>query len=296
MKKSKIKIIISSIIIGITVSSSYADSIVTKHPIISSIGVGTILYMGSVTHKARHLSFNLPEVQSFFEKNPSQFNPIAEYVLKTLANPASKVDYDRYRKLAEVMELDKIPPYIPPKVNNPDLLINPEQGKIGSNQLINPIQQSPFSNIIYTPQGKKLDTSTEFPNQIINSWEEYVYAKSQADILAEAMRIAGAGKRPAGYAAHHIVPWDDNRYPVCQDLRDLLSNNHIDINSAENGVYLPTRKVTKNTNEAYHPEIHTNEYYENVYQKLRPHNNDPQSMKDELKDIGQKLKNNKFKY
>lgn len=94
----------------------------------------------------------------------------------------------------------------------------------------------------------------------------------------------------------HIVAWDDNRYPVCQDIRDLLSNNGIGINDAENGVYLPTRKVTKNLNEAYHPEIHTKNYYENVNDVLEKFDGDTQGMKNALKDIGQKLKNNNFKY
>ena len=159
-----------------------------------------------------------------------------------------------------------------------------------------PVQQQPFSNIINTPKGEQLDTATEFPNQPIASWEDYVYAKSQSKILAEAMKAAGMGQKPLGYAAHHIVAWDDNRYPVCQDLRDLLSNNNIGINDSENGVYLPTRKSTKSANEAYHPEIHTKDYYENIYAQLKVFSNSPQEMRDELVDIGMQLKNNQFKY
>lgn len=104
------------------------------------------------------------------------------------------------------------------------------------------------------------------------------------------------GQRPSGYAAHHIVAWDDNRYPICQTLRDLLNNNTIGINDAENGVYLPTRKVTKNTNEAYHPEIHTDKYYNNIYNRLSIYDGDKQGMQNELTKIGSELKSNQFKY
>lgn len=297
---NKIKLLVTGTILSLSFSTAQAGILdfAKKNPLLTAVGVaGGALYAQSAMHKARDLSYHLPKVDSYFKVNPQDFNPVAKYVLWALANPANKKDYDRYTKLAEVMGLDNIPPYNPPKVNNPTVLTNPHQEQNPNDNILeNPVQEQPFSNIIYTPEGKQLDTSTEFPNQPIASWEDYIYAKTQAQILADAMKAAGYGQRPAGYASHHIVAWDDNRYPVCQDLRDLLSNNGIGINDAENGVYLPTRKVTKNSNEAYHPEIHTDKYYNNVYQELRNYNNDPQGMKNALKDIGQKLKNNQFKY
>jgi hypothetical protein len=84
-------------------------------------------------------------------------------------------------------------------------LTNPQQEQNPNSHILdNPIQNQPFSNIISTPQGEQLDTSTEFPNQPIASWEDYIYAKIQAQILADAMKAAGMGQRQLGYAAHHI--------------------------------------------------------------------------------------------
>lgn len=298
--KSKFKIILASIVLSLSINNANAGilDLVKDHPLLSAVGLaGGAMYSQSVVHKARDLSFHLPKVEPYFQQNPNDFNPIAQYVLNALAHPANKADYDRYKRLAEVMDLDNIPPYIPTASNQSTVLANPSQQQNPvDNVLEHPTQEKPFSNIIYTPQGKKLDTSTEFPNQPIASWEDYLYAKSQAQILADNMKASGMGQKPVGYAAHHIVAWDDNRYPICQTLRDLLNNNTIGINDAENGVYLPTRKVTKNPNEAYHPEIHTEKYYNNVYNVLDRFDGDTQGMKDALKDIGQRLKNNQFKY
>lgn len=297
-KSNKFKVILSAIVLSFSMSNSNAGllDIFTDHPILSSAGLLGAAYLASPMHKARDLSYHLDTVEPYFNIHPEDFKPIAEYVLKALFNPANKADYDRYKKLAEMMNLE-IPPYSPPVKNRPTVLVTPIQEQNPNNNILeNPIQKPPFSNIISTPQGEQFDTSTEFPNQPMATWEDYIYAKTQAQILADEMKAAGMGQKPKGYAAHHIVAWDDNRYPVCQDLRDLLVNNGIDINSAENGVYLPTRKVTKTPNEAYHPEIHTKDYYENVNNVLEKFDGDTQGMKNALKDIGQKLKNNQFKY
>lgn len=69
------------------------------------------MYAQSAMHKARDLSYNLPKVEPYFKVNPQDFNPVAKYVLWALINPANKKHYDRYKKLAEVMGLDNIPPY-----------------------------------------------------------------------------------------------------------------------------------------------------------------------------------------
>jgi hypothetical protein len=298
---NKIKLLVSGIILSLSISSVQAGvvEVAKKHPLLSILGVaGAGLYMQSAMHQSRDLSFHLDKVTRFFKEHPESYNPVANYVLWALENPANKQDYDRYKKLAERMELPSIPPYVAKPNNQPTILNNPTTEQNPNDGIYeNPIvENASGSNIIYTPQGEKIDTGTEFPNTPIASWEDYLLFKKQSDILAESMKASGMGNRPSGYAAHHIVAWDDNRYPVCQDLRDLLKNNGIGINEAENGVYLPTRKVTKNSNEAYHPEIHTKDYYENVNDVLEKFDGDSQGMKNALKDIGQKLKNNNFKH
>lgn len=296
----KIVVLFKVLILCFSISTANAGilGVMKQHPILSGIGIaGGALYSQTAIHKARDLSYHLPKVESYFKLNPQDFNPISQYVLYALKNPNNKKDYDRYKRLAETMGLDDIPPYINTANNEPTILVNPiQEENPADNILANPIQTETYQNIIYTPTGEAFDTIPEFPNQQIESWEDYLIVKRQSDILAENMRLGGMGSRPKGYAAHHIVAWDDNRYSVCQDLRDLLNNNGIGINDSENGVYLPARKITKNPNEAYHPEIHTKEYYKNIYDELEVYNNNTQGLKNALKDIGQRLKNNQFKY
>ena len=82
------------------------------------------------------------------------------------------------------MNLDGIPPYSPPKINNPNVLTNPQQEQNAKNNILeNPTQKQPFSNIIYTPQGKTFDTSTEFPFEEPKTWNEYLLLKENSTIL-----------------------------------------------------------------------------------------------------------------
>ena len=60
-------------------------------------------------------------------------------------------------------------------------------------------------------------------------------------------------------AAHHIIAGNDVR---AAGLRNMLEKYGIDINSAENGVFLPTEKEVSEA--SYHRSLHTNAYYENV--------------------------------
>lgn len=203
--KKKFKIILASVIVSLSLSNANAGllNFAENHPILSAIGVGGVIYAQGTMHKARDLSYHLPKVESYFQTNPQDFNPIAKYVLNALAHPANKSDYDRYKRLAEVMELDNIPPYVPTSNNKPTILINPQQEQnLNDNVLENPIQNAPFSNIIITPQGEKIDTSTEFPIEQPKNWQEYLLLKQDSQELADNMEQAGMGTKPQGYAAH----------------------------------------------------------------------------------------------
>jgi hypothetical protein len=83
--------------------------------------------------------------------------------------------------------------------------------------------------------------------------------KSASDILGENLEAAGQ-TRPAGSAAHHIVPYGDRR---AVGLRTTLDNLGIDINSADNGVFLP--QVPGSTAPgAYHPSLNSDAYHEQL--------------------------------
>ncbi len=256
------------------------------------ITVGTAIYANSVIHKSRYLSYNLNEVENYFNQNPNEFDPIGNYVLNALENPAKKNDYDRYKKLAEVMGLENIPPYLADKNKQPNILANPEQEQNPQDWIYeNPSDSKPNQpNIIYTPEGKKIDISTEFPIEKPESWEDYLLLKQNSQELADNMAQAGMGVKPKDYAAHHLIPATDS---AAQDARDILSDYGIGINDAINGVYLPRPKAKKSTNGIEHNGRHPREYAETINNLII--DADSRGGKEEviktLNDIKNKLKN-----
>lgn len=298
--KNKTKLIISSIIIGLSISTANAGvfGFVKKNPVLTAVGVGSALYLQSTMHKARDLSYNLPKVEPFFQANPQDFNPIANYVLKALSHPANKQDYDRYKKLAEIMGLDNIPPYIPTANNQPTVLNNPiQEQKTSDNILENPIQQIDNSNIIFDPQnpGNKVDTSTEFPIERPQSWDDYLLLLQNSTILGSNLddwyKTSDQNWiRPDNVAAHHLIPAKDK---AAQAARDILAKHGIDINDAINGVYLPTKNNTSLNQGIEHNGRHPKSYAETVNDLIR--NADTRGGKkeviNELNDIKNKLQN-----
>ena len=68
-------------------------------------------------------------------------------------------------------------------------------------------------------------------------------------------------------AAHHIVPSSDNRYKASIEAQKKLSSLGIEKNEACNGVFLSTSKNVTGT--TYHRTLHTEEYYEKVFDLLK---------------------------
>ncbi len=60
-------------------------------------------------------------------------------------------------------------------------------------------------------------------------------------------------------AAHHIVA---GAAAAASRAREILEKFNIDINDANNGVFLPTVKGVSKA--AYHPSVHTAAYYQKV--------------------------------
>lgn len=74
-----------------------------------------------------------------------------------------------------------------------------------------------------------------------------------------------AWHKEKGSAAHHIVAGDDIR---AQQARDILKHYNIDINSAENGIYLKHIDPNSKQSGAYHRIIHTDQYYTTVNERI----------------------------
>ena len=73
---------------------------------------------------------------------------------------------------------------------------------------------------------------------------------------------AGVKEPDYPHAAHHIVAGNS---PKAEEAREILLKYGIDINDAENGVFLPT---VKDVGGAYHPSLHTDQYYRKVTEEL----------------------------
>jgi hypothetical protein len=79
------------------------------------------------------------------------------------------------------------------------------------------------------PVGKADDPTLRYGSNTGNT-------KKNAEILQRNMEQATGLSKPAGYHAHHIVP---STHRDMQKAREILEKWGIDINSAENGVFLP---------------------------------------------------------
>lgn len=89
--------------------------------------------------------------------------------------------------------------------------------------------------------------------------------KLKNNLKIERVAAGGPPEPPEGCDAHHIVPHREGRAwakDIANASRKILSDCNIDINSIENGVYLPNGKAENTECEgSHHPSLHTKEYY-----------------------------------
>ncbi len=84
-------------------------------------------------------------------------------------------------------------------------------------------------------------------------------------VLGRNMENSGT-TRPAETAAHHIVAHDD---PRAAPARAILARDNVNINSADNGVFLPRNTSSPNpSGAAVHSTLHTDDYYDAVNNQL----------------------------
>jgi hypothetical protein len=89
---------------------------------------------------------------------------------------------------------------------------------------------------------------------------------SPSEILGRRLRAAGFDPPGPGYEAHHIIPIDD---PRAAHLQELLESRGIDINSPDNGVWLPRGADTPNVGgEFRHEFTFDDEYFETINEIL----------------------------
>lgn len=101
------------------------------------------------------------------------------------------------------------------------------------------------------------------------STDDVVVHNACGDSVKLRKNLIESGEKAPDYpnAAHHIVPSSDHRYKASIQAQKKLESLGIGINDASNGVFLSTSKSVAGT--TYHRTLHTNAYYEKVYDLLR---------------------------
>ncbi len=94
----------------------------------------------------------------------------------------------------------------------------------------------------------------------------------------------------SGYDAHHIVAFDS---PRAAEAREILKKFGVDVNSGDNGVWLPGEEGAGPG--AIHPRIHTARYYEEVNRLLRACQS-REEVQEVLKNIGEQLSKGTLPY
>lgn len=238
MNKNLKKILIS-LMIGLTVSSAYAQN---TDKAIGSMGLGFLAQLSNPKFILERLETDPEATTNYFDKNPLNYNPVANVLLPKLKSAQTEDEYNRLYRIAELMGLRPIPPYTGKK-NKPTVYTNPKQELTNTNQYTKPnMNDADGGNIIYTPKGKPFDTTTEYPYEEPKNWDEYLLLKQNSTILGSNLdkwyQLTDSNwVRPAEVAAHHIIP---ATHKDAQKARAILTKYGIDINDAVNGVYLPT--------------------------------------------------------
>lgn len=82
-----------------------------------------------------------------------------------------------------------------------------------------------------------------------------MFSYSQFTVFDRIIRSPGC-RWTEGHSAHHLVSGNDAR---SRQAFDILTGYRIDINSVENGVFLPM---------SFHQRLHTNAYWEDVRRRF----------------------------
>lgn len=86
------------------------------------------------------------------------------------------------------------------------------------------------------------------------------------------MKVRGIIEPPYPNSAHHKV-LSNSSDPRMVKIRDKMKAFGIDINDADNGVFLPRSTAVKEdfgVDAMAHSRVHTDEYIQSIYDKLNP--------------------------
>ena len=165
------------------------------------------------------------------------------------------------------------------------------ENQVEADQLLAEFKEAVLEDLNLSLQAKKKGKTKE--EILFEKWKKREARKHYRTLRRN------LGKRPPNTAGHHIVSWYDEG---AKAARQILKKFGIDIDSIENGIYLPRfKKPTPHPQmpEAYaHSEIHTEKYYLNITILLEAEANVPGSRKEDiaavLAEISEELKNGTF--
>ena len=106
---------------------------------------------------------------------------------------------------------------------------------------------------------RKADDVADVATDIAKHGDDFVQSLPSSKKLRRNLELAGVEVPDYPNAAHHIVA---GSAPGAENAREILTKFGIDINDSSNGVFLPTQRNVVNS--AYHPSLHSTEYYEKV--------------------------------
>lgn len=235
-----------------------------------------------------------------FLNNTKWGNIIDDSVRYHMSNTKSEKKYILLQKLSDFTNIQDVPPFQPEDTSGFVSDGLKEYKDRYGNKLENPTNNIHYPWILENPETKeKIDTRLEFPLESPKNWEEYLLLKSNSQELAKNLENSGLAK-PNHSAAHHIIP---ATMKAAKAAIQKLKDYGINVNDAENGVWLPQKGLDKNGNPSnaiglIHSGKHPNVYAEEVNFLILQTKVDPQNipqskinLEKTLDDIRQKLIN-----
>lgn len=120
------------------------------------------------------------------------------------------------------------------------------------------------------------------------------YKHHPADKLADNIKHMSGRAKGANEHAHHIVTGGATRQ-TAKDALAKIKALGVDVNEGANGVFMPkSSKYVAGTTPA-HSKIHTNDYYDEVWDRIRLITK-PDDLREELQKIKSEIIAGSFKY
>ena len=216
----------------------------------TGIGVGGIvaykmakkLNIGSVTQNLANHIDNAPKT---LDNNPAFIPKVKEDLNVMLNSPEINPE-----ELAKYVRLDDL---MRNRYGGGTTIVDPNRQAV-----INNIRNGGSGNIAVAPPINNGSNQSHHVNSAgITGTDD--------QILEYNMKLAGQGSKPNGFKAYHIVSVGDVNF---LQARKVLMSVGLDINSAENGVYLPTGAVPVKSSEVNISQLDGNPAYANYVNNL----------------------------